>query len=176
MEKKLFDVEIGKTFEVAGIEFIKFTQEGDRVIAVAKDNLFRSDFGKNNNLADSKVLKKLNTDILPKIEEAVGAENVLKFETDLLSLDGSDKHGTVTSKISLPTFDFYRANVKIFDKYKPDYWWWLATPESTTEHCNDNWICCVSPGGYFNNNYYGSNNGVRPFLNFVSSISVSCKD
>ena len=81
------------------------------------------------------------------------------------------------SKISLPTFDFYRKNVSIFDKYKLDKWWWLATPDTAYPHKDVNWVVCVSPSGRVIN-YYGSNDDsvVRPFLCFASSIYVSCED
>lgn len=173
---KLSEVKIGETFKVADIEFIKFSQEGDKVVAVSKNKLFNSTFGENNVFAKSKLLAKLCSDVLPKIEAAVGSENVLEFETDLISLDGLKTQGIIKTKISLPTFDFYRANIKLFDKFKLDDWWWLASPWSTPERYNDRWTLCVSPRGFI---YYLScnlNYGVRPILHFVSSISVSCED
>ncbi len=173
---KLDEVQNGEIFKIGRFEFIKLSDEDGKVIAVSKDCLFNSRFGNDNNLATSEVLKHLNEEILPEIEDIVGAENVLEFETDLLSMDGSDKHGKITSKISLPTFDFYRHNVKVFDRYNPNEWWWLATPYSTTDHYNDRWIVCVSPsGGIGNYDYYGDY-GVRPFLIFSSSIFVSCEE
>lgn len=174
---KLSDIKTGETFKIAGIEFIKFSEEDGAVTVVAKDVLFDSAFGSNNNFAQSEILKKLQAEVLPKIEAEVGAENVLEFETDLFSLDGSDVYGKIKTKISLPTLDFYRQNVKIFDKYKPNRWWWLSTPDSTEEHSNDSWILCVSPRGRINIDYFhDSGSGVRPFLKFVSSISVSCEE
>ena len=166
----LSSVAIGDTFKVADIEFIHF---GDGV-AVAKDALFSATFGDNNNFAKSGLLNKLKNEVLPKIENAIGSDNVLEFETDLLSLDGSDKYGTLKSKISLPTFDFYRKNVKIFDKYKLSKWWWLATPDSTEDHTNDDWVVCVTPDGYLSCNRYYYDIGVRPFCRFKSSILVTC--
>lgn len=174
---KLGVVQNGEIFKIGRFEFIKFSDEDGKVIAVSKDCLFDSRFGNDNNLSTSDVLKRMNKEILPEIEDIVGAENVLEFETDLLSLDGSDKHGKITSKISLPTFDFYRHNVKVFDRYKPDEWWWLATPDSTTNHYNDRWIVCVSPSGcVINCSCSGDGRGVRPFLIFSSSIFVSCEE
>lgn len=171
---KLFEVKIGDTFKVADIEFIKFAQDVDKVVAVAKECLFRAAFGKNNNFAESVLLEKLVSEVLLKIEAAVGADKVLEFETDLLSLDGDKVYGALTSKISLPTFDFYRQNVDLFDKYKLYTWWWLATPDSTEKHDGDGWVVCVSPVGYIDRGYYdGKYIGVRPFLIFESSISVS---
>lgn len=169
----LSDVPVGEIFKIGNYEFIKFSEENGVVVAVCKESLFDSTFGKNNNFAESTVLKKLKEDILPEIESTVGADNVLEFETDLLSLDGSAKHGVVKSKVSIPTFDFYRKNRAVFEKYKLDKWWWLATPDSTSEYNSDNWIVCVSPSGSFINYDFNISYGVRPFWNFVSSISVS---
>lgn len=177
--KTLAEIKIGEAFKVADIEFIKFADKDGNTVAVAKDSVFSSTFGKDNNFANSFLKDRIESEILPKIENAVGAENIVEHEVDLLSLDGDDKCGKVTCRISIPTFDFYRQNVKIFDKYMLDKWWWLATPESTKKHCNDNWITCVSPRGDVNYYGYGDGNGVRPFMIFVSSISVisvSCEE
>lgn len=177
--KTLAEIKIGETFKVADIEFIKFADENGNTIAVAKESVFDSQFGNNNNFAKSQVKSRLESEILPKITGAIGAENIVEHEVDLLSLDGDDKRGKVNCKISIPTFDFYRHNVKIFDKYMIDDWWWLATPDTTTKHYNDFWALCVSPLGYVGG--YGCNRdyGVRPFIVFVSSISVisvSCEE
>lgn len=175
--KKLNEIEFGKVFTIGDHKFIKFDEVDGAVFAVSLDILFNSTFGANNDLRTSDVLKKLKTDVLPKIEAAIGAENVLKFDTDLTSLDGSKKYSIMRSKISLPTFDFYRANRAVFERYKPDSWWWLATPDSTDEYNNANWCVCVSPSGNIDyNRRYFSYLGVRPFWSFVSSISVSCEE
>ena len=173
--KKLEHVEIGKTFEVGGVEFIKFpSRADDQTVAVAKDIAFRSIFGNNNNFAESDILKKLNKDFLPGIIAAVGEDNVCEFETELTTLDGLKTYGTMTSKVSLPTLDFYRENVEIFDKYNPDTWWWLSTPFSAEPHYKDCWwVECVAPSGDISISIYDSDNGVRPLLTFVSDISVS---
>lgn len=173
---KLEEIQNGEVFKIGRFEFIKFSDEDGKTIAVSKDTVFDSSFGNDNNFANSRILDRLQTEILPEIEKIVGAENVLELETDLLSLDGSSMYGTLKSKISLPTFDFYRQNVKIFDRYKLDEWWWTSTPDSTVEHANDYWIVCVSPsGGIYGGSYYFSY-GVRPFLIFLSSIFVSCEE
>lgn len=174
--KKLNEIENGKTFKIGEIEFIKFTDNDGVTVAVTKDILFRSGFGNDNNIHNSKILKKLNDEVLPKIIDAVGEENVCEFETDLTTLDGLKPYGPLKSKISLPTFDFYRANVDIFDKYKVNDWWWLSTPESASPHDAPNWIVCVSPSGNVLSKFYCNCDGVRPFLCFVSSISVSCEE
>ena len=161
-------------FTVSGIEFIKFPEKDGIVPVVAKDSLCDMRFGKTNDFAKSDGLKYLTDKVLPKIEKKIGAENVLEFETDLTSLDGLDTYGKIKSKISLPTVDFYRKNVRIFDKYKLDKWWWLSTPDTTKEHLNDYCVSCVSPSGYFGNDYCNFNRiGVRPFCILKSKIFES---
>lgn len=170
-------VKDGETFKVGSIEFIKFHSVNGKTPVVAKDILFKSRFGENNNLIESEVLERLETEILPKIIAEVGAENVCTFETDLTTLDGLKPYGIMESRISLPTFDFYRANVEIFDKHPVKNWWWLATPESAKPHDDPTWTVCVSPSGYIDcGNYGGHDRGVRPILIFESSIFESSEE
>ena len=173
---KLADVKIGDVFKINDIEFIKMSEKDGVVEAVTKDIVFKSDFGTDNDFANSTVLKRLNKEFLPKIIEIVGAENVVEFETDLTTLDGLKPYPKMLSKISLPTFDFYRKNVEIFDKHKVNKWWWLATADSAKPHYEPVWVVCVSPRGYVNIIYIIDDFGVRPFLNFVSEIFVSFEE
>ena len=170
-------VKDGETFKVGGIEFIKFPDVDGITPAVAKDILFTSRFGSSNNLKESDVLKRLEEEVLPKVIEVVGKENLCPIKTDLTTLDGLTPYGEMESLISLPTFDFYRANVGIFDQHKVKNRWWLATPESALPHDDPTWVVYVAPSGfiyyYYCNDY---NFGVRPFLIFVSSIFGSCEE
>ena len=167
-------VEDGDTFQLAGIEFIKFPSKDGRTPIVAKDIAFCSRFGDNNDLRGSIVLKKLQEKFLPKIVAAIGEENICTFQTDLTTLDGLKPYDALESCISLPTLDFYREHVEIFDKYPVDSWWWLATPESAEPHDKPWWILCVSPSGCLNNSdCYDRDCGVRPFLFLKSSIFES---
>ena len=172
----LSEVENGKTFKIGDVTYIKFKDENGKTIAVTKDSVCRTRFGKDNNLKNSKVLKELETKFLPKVAEIIGEENICTFETDLTTLDGLKNYGVMESKISLPTFDFYRENVEIFDKYKLDEWWWLATPDSAEPHYSPVWICCVSPRGDIGSYCYYFVSGVRPILHFVSTIFVSVEE
>lgn len=172
MTVKLSEIERGETFEIGNIEFIKFSEENGETIAIAKDIVFHSLFGENNRFDESDILKELKEKFLPGIAQEIGEENILEFETDLTTLDGVKTFGVMRSKISLPTLDFYRKYVDIFDRYKLDDWYWLATPWSAKPHYESSCILCVSPSGRIYD-FYDYVNGVRPFLRFVSSISVS---
>ena len=166
-------VKDGETFMVGEMEFIKFHATAAGTPVVAKNILFRSAFGENNNLTESKVLKKLKEHILPEIINAVGADNVLTFKTDLTTWDGLKAYEDLESKISLPTMDFYRENVKIFDLHKVRSWWWLATPDSAQPHDDPDWTLCVSPSGRLGDSDYDGGVGVRPFCILKSNIFVS---
>lgn len=165
---KLSQIENGKTFKIGDTEFIKFSEKNGNVMAVTKDVVFYSKFGDSNKLSESTVLERLKTEWLPKITSIIGEDNIVEFETDLLSLDGSS-HNTMTSKVSLVTLDFYRQNRKIFDDYLIKEWW-LATPGYASHYC-----CGVDDDGYVNDYYLVSFSdiGVRPALVFKSDISVS---
>lgn len=171
--KPLFPgIKDGDTFTIAGMDFIKFPSVNGQTPVVMKDIAFISRFGDNNDLRNSDVLQRMETEILPKIIEAVGRENICTVKTDLTTLDGLTAYGSMESLISLPTLDFYRSNVSIFDKHSPGQWWWLATPESVLPHDDPWWVLCVSPSGYIYDDHYYFN-GVRPFCIFNSSIFES---
>ena len=169
-------VQDGEAFMVGDIEFIKFPDQRGMTPVLAKDIAFVSDFGGNNNLAESKVLARMQQEFLPNVVKAVGEENVCMFKTDLTTWDGLQVYGELESKISLPTMDFYRKHVDIFDQYKVDRWFWLATADSAKPHDDPLYVLCVSPSGNLFNDYYDIvNYGVRPFLYFNSSIFAPCE-
>ena len=173
---KLSEVKNGKVFTVGEVEYIKVTEKDGVAAVVTRGIPFRSEFGKNNDLSKSTVMEQLEKEFLPKVVEVIGEENICEFETDLTTLDGLKPYDVMKSKVSIPTFDFYREHVEIFDKYKVDEWWWLATPETAQPHYDPIWISCVSPRGYIRVGSYYYVGGGRPFLNFVSSILVSCEE
>lgn len=166
-------VKDGDTFRIGDMEFIKFPDRNGETPVVMKSVAFISRFGSDNDLRCSDVLKRLKSEHLPKVMESIGAENLCTIRTDLTTLDGLTPYGTMESFVSLPTLDFYRANIEIFDKYKLNDWWWLATPESAPPHSSNRWVLCVFPSGYINCVNSGSDFGVRPFYIFKSSIFES---
>ena len=176
-EKVLFPgVKAGETFEAAGIRFVRFRDENGMTAVMPCESVFHAKFGDSADFKESNVLKRLEREFLPKAIEAVGEENVCTFKTDLTTMDGLKNYGELESKISLPTLDFYRANVDIFDQHKVKDWPWLATAWSAEPHYDSSLVLCVSPGGYFSYYYCNYGSGVRPILYFVSSIFGSCEE
>ena len=164
---RLAEVQNGKAFKVGEFECIKFSEENGRATIMLRSCAFNSTYGKND-FSKSRPYERLVNEFLPKFIEAVGEENICEFETDLTALDGTS-YGTMKSKVSLPTLDFYRANRKIFDEYKINTWFWLSTADSTNTQC----ILCVAPSGVIVNFNCNDYIGVRPFCILNSSISVS---
>lgn len=169
-------VQDGQTFMVGDIEFIKFPDQGGMTPVLAKNIAFFSSFGGTNNLSESQILTRLREEFLPKVAEAVGEDNICLFKTDLTTWDGLKPYGELESKISLPTLDFYRQHVDIFDQHKVDRWFWLATADSAKPHDDPWYVLCVSPSGRLYGDGYGyGGRGVRPFLYFDSSIFGPCE-
>ena len=177
-ERKNFlfsNVEDGGIFKIGNTDYIKFPTVDGKTPIVARDILFTSRFGDDNDTRNSKVIKKLQEEYLPEVIAAVGEENVCYFSTDLTTLDGLHPYEDMESQVSLVTMDFYRRNTAIFDKYPVGKWWWLATPESAKPHSNPYWTLCVSPSGNINYDYFNIDSGVRPFYILNSSIFGSCE-
>ena len=172
-EIKKIECRDGEAFTVAGIEFIKFPSADGKTPVVMKEICFESRFGKNNDLRSSEVFKRLQMEVLPKLIELFGEENLCTFKTDLTTMDGLKPYAATESKVSIPTLDFYRANAEIFDKHNRGEWWWLATPFSARPHEAPDWTLCVSPSGCINGYHCNGVLGVRPFCILKSTIFES---
>lgn len=170
MEKIKNVKEAGNTFELAGLKWtvLEVTEKGYMCLAERLE--VNMQFGANNDWKESSIRKYLNGKVLEKLTAEVGAENIIEFERDLLSLDGQTEYGSCTDMVSLLNVDEYRK----YRKHIPnaDYWWWLLTADSTK--CNDDeiWIRVVSPSGRICHDCICSS-GVRPVCIFSSSIFES---
>lgn len=170
---QLSEIAVGDTFKIGEHEFIVLAQSGDTTEVIRKDPLPNQAFGDSNNFDGSDVGQTCY-DFIAKIAAIIGEENIIEHPVDLTSDDGLKDYGTIRKRCSLLTADMYRLYVDILDKFKPDIWWWLATPFSTKRHGNNSWVKCVSPSGFINNFIYDFGNfGVRPFCILKSTIFVS---
>lgn len=165
-------LKIGDTFELAGTvwKILDITNDGYSCLA---DSIKETEFdSESNNWVNSNLRDYLVTEFLDKLKEEIGEDNILQRERDLLSLDGQTEYGKAYEKVSLLTVDEYRKYRSLIPNTE-DGWWWLITPWSTP--CNDykTGVTAVSPSGSINFNGCGSNNGVRPFCIFSSSIFES---
>ena len=163
---------VGDTFEVAGLKWtiLDITDKGYACLAdkLAKDGHFDNDC---NNWQASDLRNYLNTEFYDNLSDVVGADNIIPFERDLLSLDGQTEFGTCEDKVSLLNVDEYRKYRALIPN--ADYWWWLITPWSTPCNGYDATVAVVSPRGGISSSVYYNNFGVRPFCIFSSSIFES---
>lgn len=126
---------------------------------------------KSNNYANSDIRKYLNSDVLEELEVAVGAENIIPFERDLISLCGLKEYGTCEDKVSLISVDEYRKYRELLPK--TGEWWWTLTPDSTAGNGDDVWVDIVSPSGIIIGLECYDDFGVRPVCIFSPSIFES---
>ena len=161
----------GDTFELAGLKWtiLDITEKGYMCLAEKLEDTMR--FGSNNDWKESRIRKYLNEEFLERLTTEVGADNIIEFERDLLSMDGQTEYGLCADKVSLLNVDEYRK----YRKHIPnaDYWWWLITPDSTECNGDKTWVRVVSPSGYFYDCDYYDGRGVRPVCIFSSSIFES---
>lgn len=168
--------EIGKTMEIAGMEWMILdkTEKGYFAILNSFDGENRKFDSDSNNWIKSDLRKELNDSFLKKITEELGEDAVVEFDRDLLSLDGQTEYGHCEDKIALLTVDEYRKYRKLLPNTKN--WWWLITPLSTPANGYSSTLSVVSPSGSFScYDCYGSH-GVRPVCIFSSSIFESKND
>ena len=125
--------------------------------------LKNSEFGRNNNYAESYIRDDLNnSELAARLKNEFG-DRLVPITTDLLSLDGLDDYGVVDGDIlAIPTIDLYRGCRRNIPKL--DDWWWLATPDSTPSGCGSGFVRFVySDGGVcYCGCFYGR--AVRPFF------------
>lgn len=168
--------EIGKTIEIAGMEWmiLKKTEKGYFAVLNGFDGKERTFDSDSNNWIESDLRKELNDSFLKKITEELGEDAVVEFDRDLLSLDGQTEYGHCEDKISLLTVDEYRKYRKLLPN--TNGWWWLITPWSTPANGYISTLTVVSPSGGIDRNGCNCSNGVRPVCIFSSSIFESKND
>lgn len=163
---------VGDTFDLAGLtwKILEITEEGYKCLAERLEDSMQFD-SNCNNWAASDLRNYLNIDFLKKLEDAVGADKIIPFERDLLSMDGQTEYGKCEDKVSLLTVDEYRKHRALIPN--AGYWWWTITPDSTA--CNDDsrYVRVVSPSGGIYSNDYRDVVGVRPFCIFASALFES---
>lgn len=140
--KRKIDVEpkAGNQFELAGLkwEILDVLDSGCMCLAERLESTrFDPD---TNDWRISELRRHLNSDLLEKIENEIGEENVIKFERDLLSVDGQNQYRACKDKVSLLTLDEYRKYRSLIPN--EEYCWWLLTPWSTG--CNEHYYSAAT--------------------------------
>ena len=175
-EKSVYKIpsglKIGYTFKIAGLDWkiIDITDKGYSCLCEILEKEMKFD-DSSNDWKSSGLRKYLNGEFLKKISDEVGEENIVKFERDLLSLDGQTEYEKCEDSVSVLTIDEYRKYRSLIPN--EGNWWWLITPWSTP--CNDYEypVTVVASSGFISNGSCVNGSGVRPFCIFSSSIFES---
>ena len=124
--------------------------------------LFESEFGTDNNYANSAVRKELlEHEFTLSLQKEYG-DRLVPAVMDLTALDGLKDYGKVTDIIGIPDLNLYRECRK--NILAGDRWWWLSTPNSTPSGTGSSCVQFVDSGGNVDwrcSDYEGS---VRPFF------------
>lgn len=170
---ELSTVAPGGVIDLGEDEFVVLDHDEGGTLVISKE-LMEEDvkFGENTDFNGSNVQHVLYKDILPKMEDVVGSENILPQTIKLTTIDNQNVYEDVTGKIRLLTFDEARKyNLLIVNEDLGDYWW-LMTPWTS----KDRWeypVAVVSPGGSISSGGFSISLGVRPVLYLKSNIFVS---
>lgn len=158
---------------ICGKQCVKMKTDEKGTYYLLFDPLFKSEFGKNNNYAESYVREKLrDCDFARELKEKFG-DDLVPITTNLLSLDGFDDYGIVEGDIlAVRTLDLHRECRKNIPN--ADTWEWLSTPNSTPSGYGSDGVHCVDSSGYVNYSWYDDSRAVRPFFILKSSIFESC--
>lgn len=174
---KFYGKKIGDTFELIGIPWkvLDITEKGYACLAMEPviENKKFGTYG--NNWRDSNLREWLHKNILPKIKEELGEDQIIKFKRNLISLDGITEYGECIDEISLISIDEYRKYRRLIPNSKKE-WWWTITPWSTKSNDDNTWVAVVSPSGNFSYDYFSLGYGVRPFCIFSSDLFESGRE
>lgn len=170
---KLSTVKPGGVIDLGEDEFVVLDHDEGGTLVISKEFIAEEvKFGENTDFNNSNVQHMLYEDILPKIEEVVGAENILPQTVKLTTVDNQNVYEDVTGRIRLLTFDDARKYNSLIVNEDLNNYWWLMTPWTS----EDRWkypIAVVSPGGGIDSRGYYGSGGVRPVLYLKSNIFVS---
>ena len=151
----------GSHFNFKGFEWIALDNNVDGgVLAImasawnGEEHCF--DEGCCNNYAKASLCRKLLNELLP----ALGEDNLIPHEVDLVADNGDDRYGTIMVRVLILSCNEYRKyhkNVPLLPE-----WMWTCTPRYIPDTEVSNEVCCVSSAGYLDYHYANYANGVLP--------------
>lgn len=124
--------------------------------------LFTSEFGADNNYANSMVRKELlEHEFILSLQKEYG-DRLVPAVMDLTALDGLKDYGKITDIVGIPDLNLYREcreNMLVGDR-----WWWLSTPNSTPSGTGSSSVQYVRGNGGVGWGGCHWGGGVRPFF------------
>ncbi len=153
---------INNIFEICGQPCTKLKEENGNTYYHLCKPLFESEFGADNNYANSTVRKELLEHEFTLSLQKEYSDALVPVTMNLTSLDGLKDYGTVTDVVGIPDIDLYRECRE--NVFVGDNWYWLSTPNSTPSGTGSSGVQCVYSHGLVGWNYSDYERSVRPFF------------
>ena len=165
----------GEVFKIGEHDFIVLKQQQDQTMVISKEFMATDkQFDEDTKDYNKSSLKKfIETNVQPVIEAAVGTENLIEHEVDLISVDMQHEFATCKCKVRPVTFDEAREFNDLLVNEELDGYYWTCTPWSTEKRGWKYSVAVVSPSGNVDYNICSNGYGVRPFCILKSNIFVS---
>lgn len=124
--------------------------------------LFKSEFGSDNNYANSTIRKELlEHEFTLSLQKEYG-DCLVPAVMDLTALDGLKDYGKITDIVGVPDLNLYRECRE--NMLVGDCWWWLSTPNSTPSGTGSSGVRYVDGGGSVGWRGCDWGRDVRPFF------------
>ena len=124
--------------------------------------LFKSEFGSDNNYANSTIRKELlEHEFTLSLQKEYG-DCLVPAVMDLTALDGLKDYGKITDIVGIPDLNLYRECRE--NMLVGDCWWWLSTPNSTPSGAGSSCVRYVHDDGRVDWDGCNWDRGVRPFF------------
>jgi hypothetical protein len=104
---KLKDIKRDYKFTVAGIEMYKFYANDEGCMCIFANPVFEEAYETCQNYAKSAIHARLVSEVLPKLEEKIGADNLLEFTLNLKHFNNPNKYIDIKTKIGIQTYQMY---------------------------------------------------------------------
>jgi len=147
---------------ICGQPCTKLKEENDNTYYHLCKPLFTSEFGADNNYANSMVRKELlEHEFTLSLQKEYG-DRLVPAVMDLTALDGLKDYGKITDIVGIPDLNLYREcreNMLVGDR-----WWWLSTPNSTPSGTGSSGVRDVRGRGYVDWCACVWGRDVRPFF------------
>lgn len=168
----LGSVKPGSIVKLGNREYIVLGHGAETTAIIAKDFVKEMRFGDTGDYVTSDVREFCNGEFLNELAAAVGMDNIVEHNVNLVADDGTGKGKTCKDKVSILTTENYRRYREFLKTYGE--WWWTATRVTYDDEDYARDVCAVVSGGVLGWDGCGWSSGVRPFCILNSSVLISC--
>ena len=171
IKRKISNLQVGEEFVYGKKKCLVLEHMNDGTLCMVLDEDYKSEFGDNNNFADSTLRIKLNVDYLDQwIDSGVFRRDFVRMTIDLTADDGLKDYGSCECFLAPRTCDQHRKYRYLIPN--PADYEWTSTAYSTRNNGNSYLVRGVSTSGAldYSSAYFAV--GVRPLFKLNPESSV----